>query len=97
MLAKFFKNNFLKSLMIALALAIGTGGQPALADIELKTTVEGGEKHSKALGRFVATGGGALAVGRTIMTGNITALGIWFAAVLIYELVSLKIPGWLPL
>jgi len=85
----------IKLCLISLILMMGCDSpQSAYAGIDLKETVEGGEKHSKALSRLVAGSGGVVAVGRTVMTGNFTALIVWVVAVIAYELVSLKIPDW---
>jgi hypothetical protein len=82
---------------IGLGFLVGTGLNLALADIDMKPTVEEYDKHESGIARLILGGGGVWSLARTFHAGGFAPLGIYGGAAIGYYLIHKARPEWFPL
>jgi hypothetical protein len=88
---------FSKLKRIGLGFLVGTGLNLALADIDMKPTVEEYDKHESGIARLILGGGGVWSLARTFHAGGFAPLGIYGGAAIGYYLIHKARPEWFPL
>ena len=82
---------------IGLGFLVGAGLNLALADIDMKPTVEEYDKHESGIARLILGGGGVWSLARTFHAGGFAPLGIYGGAAIGYYLIHKARPEWFPL
>lgn len=82
---------------IGLGFLVGMGLNLALADIDMKPTVEEYDKHESGIARLILGGGGVWSLARTFHAGGFAPLGIYGGAAIGYYLIHKARPEWFPL
>jgi len=82
---------------MGLGFLVGMGLNLALADIDMKPTVEEYDKHESGIARLILGGGGVWSLARTFHAGGFAPLGIYGGAAIGYYLIHKARPEWFPL
>jgi len=96
-LKRFRPKRLSKFKKIGLGFLVGMGINLALADIDMKPTVEEYDKHESGIARLILGGGGVWSLARTFHAGGFAPLGIYGGAAIGYYLIHKARPEWFPL